>query len=190
METPHRHQEDRPRIAHSMLWYCTLAVAIGSAAGGNGVHNVTTTTTTIITPDWSSTNTTSCSTVPSVEADVMPYMAFQRDEYMQHLSDLNVDHVRLAPWAAFPRVTVPELYRPPTDCSKASKSNWNSTLLDRVIADFMNASAGTVKCAHSTLVHLLRCACVATDNGMLCNPTVDWVARSTPISVSSLMVVN
>ena len=61
--------------------------------------------------------------------------------YYEALADLGSDFVRFAPWFANPRVVVNELY--PSDCTAAKPAtNWNSTLFDGVMRDFMAAGAG------------------------------------------------
>ena len=83
-------------------------------------------------------------TAATVEVDVMPQLARNSgtpmpafDGYTRALSSLGASYVRFAPWFGYPRVVVPEWER--TNCSG---SNWNSTLLDGVMADFMISVCG------------------------------------------------
>eukprot|EP00662_Eupelagonemidae_sp_cell21_P024126 gene24126-66057_t len=81
--------------------------------------------------------------VPAVTVDVMPFLGRTNhggpfDAYYEALSGLGAEFVRFAPWTPNPRVTVPELT--PPDCSPTRpQTNWNSTLLDGVVRDFMAA---------------------------------------------------
>ena len=61
--------------------------------------------------------------------------------YQTALSNLNSSFVRMAPWCPNPRMVVPELT--PPDCNYTVPAyNWNSTILDAVMHDFMGAVCG------------------------------------------------
>ena len=61
--------------------------------------------------------------------------------YFEALSNLGSEYVRYAPWFPNPRVVVNELT--PSDCTKDKPAtNWNSTLFDSIMADFMAAVCG------------------------------------------------
>jgi hypothetical protein len=68
--------------------------------------------------------------------------------YLSALEDLGAAYVRFAPWFGYLRVVVPEWTK--ANCSGAG-SSWNSTLLDAVLSDFMQAvcapSAADGECA-------------------------------------------
>ena len=57
------------------------------------------------------------------------------------MANLNAEYVRYAPWFPNPRVVVPELT--PHVCTKDKPAtNWNSTLFDGIVGDFMAAVCG------------------------------------------------
>ena len=61
--------------------------------------------------------------------------------YYEALSNLGSQYVRYAPWFPNPRVVVTELT--PSDCTpSAPATNWNSTLFDGIMRDFMAAVCG------------------------------------------------
>jgi len=61
--------------------------------------------------------------------------------FYEAVQDLGAAYVRYSPWYAYPGVVVPELY--PADCSAGGKgSSWNSTALDEIYSDFMEAQCG------------------------------------------------
>ena len=63
------------------------------------------------------------------------------DAYNKALTNLGSEYVRFSPWYPNPRAVVPEL-RPP-DCTPTHPAtNWNSTVLDGLMADFMAAVCG------------------------------------------------
>ncbi|WP_202805991.1 hypothetical protein [Actinopolymorpha alba] len=59
------------------------------------------------------------------------------DKAFGALRELNADLVRFLPWFSHPRLGVPAL-TPPTD----TETSWNFELLDPIVEDFMNATAG------------------------------------------------
>eukprot|EP00666_Eupelagonemidae_sp_cell4sb_P012218 gene12218-18228_t len=85
-------------------------------------------------------------TAATMEVDVMPFLGRTRyggpfRAYSDALSGLGAEFVRFAPWFPNPRVVVPELS--PPDCTEQRPAaNWNSTLLDGVLRDFMGAVCG------------------------------------------------
>ena len=114
-----------------------------------------------VSVDWTKPTTTT-STAATVEVDVMPFLG-EADwggpyaKYHQSLAELGSDFVRFSPWFANPRVVVPELE--PHVCNATHPaSNWNSTLMDQVMADFQSAVCGSAaasgKCEHSVVQQL------------------------------------
>ena len=111
---------------------------------------------------WSAPPLKVASTAATVEVDVMPFLARVNEggpfeAYYHALSELGADLVRYAPWCPYPRVVVPELT--PSDCSATKPAtNWNSTLFDAIMKDFMvavcgpDAAKGT--CRHSVAQQL------------------------------------
>ncbi len=86
-------------------------------------------------------------TASTVEVDVMPFLARGVDEggpfagYQKALQDLGAEFVRFSPWYPYPLVAVTELY--PPDCTATKPAtNWNSTLFDGIMRDFMEAVCG------------------------------------------------
>ena len=72
--------------------------------------------------------------------------------YLSALENLGASYVIFSPWFGYPRVVVPEWTK--ANCT-GSGSSWNSTLLDAVVADFMQAVCGPAavdgECAHSVV---------------------------------------
>ena len=107
--------------------------------------------------DWSAPPLKVASTASTVEVDVMPFLSRVQeggpfDAYFTALSDLGAEFVRFSPWYGYPRVVVTELT--PPDCTAAKPAtNWNSTLFDAIMSDFMLAVCGpdavSGKCKHS-----------------------------------------
>lgn len=117
--------------------------------------------------DWTSAPLTVTSTASTVEVDVMPFLSRRTDiqrgkcgpfpKYYEALSNLGAEYVRFAPWCPYPRVTVTELT--PPDCTATKPAtNWNSTLMDMITADFMAAVCGANAvqggCKHSVYQQL------------------------------------
>jgi len=76
----------------------------------------------------------------SMEVCVEPPMGRGKpihDQLFQALNQLGADHVRLSPWYPYPRLAVAELEAP-----HDGKTSWDFSLLDPVVADFMQATAG------------------------------------------------
>jgi len=65
------------------------------------------------------------------------------DKVFQDLKDLGADDVRYVPWLPYPRLGVAEL-EPPKD----GKTSWDFSLIDPMMEDFMNATAG-----HSVMIN-------------------------------------
>ena len=111
--------------------------------------------------DWSSPPVRVASTAATVEVDVMPFLARTPEggpftSYYESLSNLGAEFVRYAPWFPYPYVVVTEL--DPPDCNATHPAtNWNSTLFDGILSDFMAAVCGedalTGKCTHSVAAH-------------------------------------
>ena len=113
--------------------------------------------------DWDAPSTRVASTAATVEVDVMPFLGRTReggpfDAYAAALQNLGAEFVRFSPWFPYPRVVVPEL-RPP-DCTQTKPAtNWNSTLFDQIVSDFMLAVCGpgaslNFSCSHSVAQQL------------------------------------
>ena len=90
--------------------------------------------------DWASPVRTAF-TSATVEVDVMPFLSRSGeggpfDGYFTALSNLGAEYVRYSPWFPYPKVVVPELT--PPDCTATKPAtNWNSTLFDGIVRDFM-----------------------------------------------------
>ena len=102
-------------------------------------------------------------TAATVEVDVMPFLGRTHeggkfDSYYAALSELGSEFVRFSPWFPYPRVAVTELT--PPDCTASRPAtNWNSTLFDGVVRDFMSAVCGpraplNASCTHSVAQQL------------------------------------
>ena len=129
--------------------------APGGATNARPGHAVT------VGLDWGTT-VARAATAATIEVDVMPFLGRAArggpfNAYYEALASLGAAFVRFAPWYPNPRVTVPELR--PSDCdARTPATNWNSTLLDGVVRDFMaavcgpNAAAGA--CARSVVPQL------------------------------------
>src|ERR1700733_1405828 len=59
------------------------------------------------------------------------------DQLFQALNQLGANYVRLSPWHPYPRIAVAELEAP-----RDGKTSWDFSLLDPVVADFMQATSG------------------------------------------------
>ena len=114
-----------------------LACSLAATAADTGAATVTI--------DWSHERLKT-RTAATIEVDVMPFLGQTTfggpfDAYHKAMAELDAEYVRFAPWTPNPRVTVPELTAP--DCNASSPAtNWNSTLLDGVMADFFSAVCG------------------------------------------------
>jgi len=113
--------------------------------------------------DWNAAPLVVASTAATVEIDCCePFLT--RDPrahvhgggpfsaYFNAMKDLGAEFVRFAPWYPYPKIVVTELY--PSDCTSTTPAtNWNSTLFDPILADFMLAVCGEDaahgKCNHS-----------------------------------------
>jgi len=85
-------------------------------------------------------------TASTIEVDIMPFLARVSEggpfkAYQKSLQELGAEFVRFAPWYPYPLVAVTELYPPDCTASKPS-TNWNSTLFDGIMKDFMEAVCG------------------------------------------------
>ena len=95
------------------------------------------------TVDWTQATMT-VTTAATVEVDVMPHLSRTAEGgsfpgYYSALSNLGARYVRFSPWFAYPRVVVAELER--ADCDGRG-SSWNTTHLDAIVSDFMQAVCG------------------------------------------------
>ena len=113
------------------------------------------------TVTWSATPVRIANTAATVEVDVMPFLGRTPEggpfeSYYNALSSLGAEYVRFAPWFPYPYVVVTEL-RPPDCTAEHPATNWNSTLFDGILRDFMAAVCGedaeTGKCGHSVAAH-------------------------------------
>lgn len=79
-------------------------------------------------------------TVISMEVCVEPPMRRGtpiHDQLFKALHDLNADDVRYSPWFPYPKLAVAELEPP-----QGGRTSWDFSLLDPLLADFMQATAG------------------------------------------------
>jgi hypothetical protein len=95
--------------------------------------------------DWAATVATAA-TAATMEIDVMPFLSRAAwggpfDAYYSALSNLGAHFVRFAPWEANPRAVVTEL-TPPRCTKDTPETNWNSTVFDAIMSDFMSAVCG------------------------------------------------
>jgi len=113
--------------------------------------------------DWAAAPLVVASTAATVEIDCCePFLT--RDprahtngggpfsSYFHAMKQLGTEFVRFAPWYPYPRIVVTELE--PSDCTSTKPAtNWNSSLFDPILADFMLAVCGEDavhgKCNHS-----------------------------------------
>ena len=130
-----------------MFTTTAAVVELQPRAGDTSQARVTAPTpATVSAVQWSATPLRVASTAATVEVDVMPFLARVAEggpfaAYHKALSELGADFVRYAPWCPYPRVVVPELT--PPDCTKTKRAtNWNSTLFDVIMKDFMEAVCG------------------------------------------------
>ena len=85
-------------------------------------------------------------TAPTLQVVVMPPLrrgSKIHDRVFQALHDLGADYVRYVPWLPYPKLAVAEL-EPPKD----GQTSWDFSLIDPMMEDFMNATAG-----HSVVVN-------------------------------------
>jgi hypothetical protein len=85
-------------------------------------------------------------TTPTLQVVVNPQLrrgASMHDAAFRTLHDLGCDLVRYVPWLPYPKLAVAEL-DPPRD----GKTFWDFSLIDPVMADFMDATAG-----HSVVIN-------------------------------------
>jgi hypothetical protein len=79
-------------------------------------------------------------TTPTLQVVVMPPLrrgSKIHDRVFQALHDLGADYVRYVPWLPYPKLAVAEL-EPPKD----GQTSWDFSLIDPMMEDFMNATAG------------------------------------------------
>ena len=79
-------------------------------------------------------------TAPTLQVVVMPPLrrgSKIHDRVFQALHDLGADYVRYVPWLPYPKLAVAEL-EPPKD----GQTFWDFSLIDPMMEDFMNATAG------------------------------------------------
>lgn len=85
-------------------------------------------------------------TAPTLQVVVMPPLrrgSKIHDRVFQAVHDLGVDYVRYVPWLPYPKLAVAELEPP-----KEGQTSWDFSLIDPMMEDFMNATAG-----HSVVVN-------------------------------------
>jgi hypothetical protein len=98
-----------------------------------------------VRPRWNDIVAISEST-PTLQVVVNPPLrrgSAIHDRVFQALHDLGADYVRYVPWLPYPKLAVAEL-EPPAD----GKTSWNFSLIDPMMEDFMNATAG-----HSVIIN-------------------------------------
>lgn len=79
-------------------------------------------------------------TTPTLQVVVNPPLrrgSKIHDRVFQALQELGADYVRYVPWLPYPKLGVAEL-EPPAD----GKTSWDFSLIDPLMEDFMNATAG------------------------------------------------
>jgi hypothetical protein len=79
-------------------------------------------------------------TTPTLQVVVMPPLrrgSKIHDRVFQALHDLGAGYVRYVPWLPYPKLAVAEL-EPPKD----GQTSWDFSLIDPMMEDFMNATAG------------------------------------------------
>jgi hypothetical protein len=85
-------------------------------------------------------------TAPTLQVVVMPPLrrgSKIHDRIFQAIRDMGADYVRYVPWLPYPKLAVAEL-DPPSN----GKTSWDFSLIDPMMEDFMNATAG-----HSVVVN-------------------------------------
>lgn len=79
-------------------------------------------------------------TFPTAQAVVNPLLrrtSSIHNRVFESLRDLNADYVRYVPWLPYPKLDVADL-DPPTN----GRTSWDFSLIDPMMEDFMNATAG------------------------------------------------
>jgi len=92
-----------------------------------------------VTVNWDKVVTVS-KTTPTLQVVVNPPLrrgSQIHDRVFQALRELGADYVRYVPWLPYPKLGVAEL-EPPQD----GKTSWDFSLIDPMMEDFMNATAG------------------------------------------------
>merc|ERR1712166_1218013 len=123
------------RLGSCMRVILLFSVLLGCAIAGSVTVDV----------DWTPTLRQS-TTAATIEVDVMPFLGRTDsggpfNAYYQALAGLGSEYVRFAPWFPNPRAVVTELT--PSDCTAAKPAtNWNSTVFDGIMSDFMAAVCG------------------------------------------------
>ena len=111
-----------------------------------------------VTVDWAHPTDGAVRTSSQIEVDFMPFLSRSDDGgsfdgYFNALSNLGAEYMRFSPWVGYPKVVVPELEE-----SSCPGSNWNSTLMDQAMSDFMagvcGMDAGEGRCEHSVAQQL------------------------------------
>jgi hypothetical protein len=98
-----------------------------------------------VTVDWNKVTGVS-KTTPTLQVVVNPPLRRGspiHDRVFEGLHDLGADYVRYVPWLPYPKLAVAEL-EPPAD----GKTSWDFSLIDPMMEDFMNATAG-----HSVIIN-------------------------------------
>jgi Glycosyl hydrolases family 39 len=92
-----------------------------------------------ISIDWLKVVATSRTNIAVQDCPEPPMYRGQplHDKIYRALHDMNADYSRLQPWFPYPKLAVAEL-RPP----ERSRTWWDFKLLDEIVADFMQATAG------------------------------------------------
>ncbi len=95
--------------------------------------------------DWGQVQEVS-KTTPTLQVVVNPPLrrgSKIHDRVFQNLKELGADYVRYVPWLPYPKLAVAEL-KPPEN----GKTSWDFSLIDPIMEDFMNATAG-----HSVIIN-------------------------------------
>ncbi|MGH9406723.1 MAG: glycosyl hydrolase family 39 [Terriglobia bacterium] len=98
-----------------------------------------------VTTQWSNVTAVSRST-PTLQVVVNPPLrrgSRIHDRVFAALKSLDCDYVRYVPWLPYPKLAVAEL-EPPA----SGRTSWDFSLIDPMMADFMNATAG-----HSVVIN-------------------------------------
>src|SRR5271165_4748172 len=75
------------------------------------------------------------SVTPTLQVVVHPLLKRDsplHDRMWKNLQDLGADYVRYVPWLSFPRLSVPQL----------SRGNWDFSLVDPIVTDFLDSTMG------------------------------------------------
>ncbi len=123
----------RPSTQSLLLVILLLAATSAPSLRAESVEEVE------VKVDWTKIERTS-RTIPTLQVVVNPLLRRGspiHDQAFESLRNLRADDVRFVPWFPYPRLAVAEL-APPT----ADHTFWDFSLLDPLVLDFLNATAG------------------------------------------------